>query len=61
MNRQLKYYISIEPDFFQESEGEFGVKIIKKIGNFHQNSGNCPFRPRHDIGNEMVGCRREGS
>ena len=27
MNNQLNHYISIEPDFFQELEGEFGVKI----------------------------------
>ena len=27
MNNQLSHYISIEPDFFQELEGEFGVKI----------------------------------
>ena len=31
MNNQLKYYISIEPDFFQEPEGEIGVKISGKL------------------------------
>ena len=30
MNNQLNHYISIEPDFFQELEGEFGVKITGK-------------------------------
>ena len=30
MNNQLNYYISIEPDFFQEQEEEFGVKIPEK-------------------------------
>ena len=34
MNNQLKYYISIEPDFFQELEGEFRVKITGKLANF---------------------------
>lgn len=31
MNNQLSHYISIEPDFFQELEGEFGVKITGKF------------------------------
>ena len=34
MNNQLNHYISIEPDFFQELEGEFGVKITGKLANF---------------------------
>ena len=34
MNNQLNRYISIEPDFFQELEGEFGVKITGKLANF---------------------------
>ena len=34
MNNQLSHYISIEPDFFQELEGEFGVKITGKLANF---------------------------
>ena len=34
MNNQLSHYISIEPDFFQELEGEFGVKITGKLVNF---------------------------
>ena len=34
MNNQRNRYISIEPDFFQESEGEFGVKITGKLANF---------------------------
>ena len=31
MNNHLRHYISIEPDFFQELEGEFGVKITEKL------------------------------
>lgn len=27
MNNQLSHYISIEPDFFQELEGEFSLKM----------------------------------
>lgn len=34
MNNQLSRYISIETDFFQELEGEFGVKITEKLANF---------------------------
>ena len=34
MNNQLNHYISIEPDFFQELEGEFGIKITGKLANF---------------------------
>ena len=29
MNNLPKYYISIEPDFFQELEGEFEEKITR--------------------------------
>ena len=34
MNNQLNLFISIEPDFFQELEGEFGGKITGKLANF---------------------------
>ena len=34
MNNQLNHYISIEPDFFQELEGEFGIKITGKLAIF---------------------------
>ena len=34
MNNQLNHYTSIEPDFFQELEGEFGIKITGKLANF---------------------------
>ena len=34
MNNQLANYISIEPDFFQDREGEFGVKITEKLAFF---------------------------
>ena len=34
MNNQLSYYISIEPEFFQELEGESGVKITGKLAIF---------------------------
>ena len=34
MNNQLSHYISIDPDFFQELEGEFEVKITGKLANF---------------------------
>ena len=55
MNNQLSYYISIEPDFFQELEGEFGVKITGKLAIFPRTvGGNCPPEPLYDIGNEMV-------
>ena len=36
MNNQLIHYISIEPDFFQELEGELGVKITGKLAIFHR-------------------------
>ncbi len=34
MNNQLRHYISIERDFFQELEGEIKEKITEKLGNF---------------------------
>ena len=34
MNNQQEPYISIEPDFFQDWEGEFGVKISGESANF---------------------------
>ena len=31
MNNQLEHYISIEPDFFQELEGEIGIKFLLPV------------------------------
>ena len=59
MNNQLNHYISIEPDFFQELEGEFGIKITGKLANFLRTVEIVPSRPLHDIGDEMVWCRTE--
>ena len=44
MNNQLNHYISIEPDFFQELEGEFGVKITGKLAIFLSNKLSPTFR-----------------
>ena len=35
MNNQLNHYVSIEPDFFQELKGEFGVKITGKLAKYY--------------------------
>jgi len=43
MNNQLSHYISIEPDSFQELEGEFGVKITVNFALHH-----LPFFNRND-------------
>ena len=34
MNFQLSYCINMEPDFFQEQEGEIEVKITGELANF---------------------------
>ena len=34
MNHHLGYYINIEPDFFQEPEGELGIKMTGKPAIF---------------------------
>jgi len=54
MNNQLNYYISIEPDFFQELEGEFGVKITGKLANFLRTVEIV--RPNRFMTSEMKWC-----
>ena len=54
MNNQLKYYISIEPDFFQELDGELGVKITGKLANFLR--AVEIIRPDHFMTSEMKWC-----
>ena len=54
MNNQLSYYISIEPDFFQELEGEFGVKITGKLANFLRTVEIV--RPNRFMTSEMKWC-----
>ena len=54
MNNQLSYYISIEPDFFQELEGEFGIKITGKLANFLRTVEIV--RPNRFMKSEMKWC-----
>ena len=54
MNNQLNHYISIEPDFFQELEGEFGVKITGKLANFLRTVEIV--RPNRFMTSEMKWC-----
>ena len=54
MNNQLNHYINIEPDFFQELEGEFGVKITGKLANFLRTVEIV--RPNRFMTSEMKWC-----
>jgi len=54
MNNQLNNYISIEPDFFQELEGEFGVKISGKLAIFLRTAKIV--RPNREYGNSFRLC-----
>ena len=54
MNNQLSHYTSIEPDFFQELEGEFGVKITGKLANFLRTVELV--RPNRFMTSEMKWC-----
>ena len=54
MNNQLNHYISIEPDFFQELAGEFGVKITGKLANFLRTVEIV--RPNRIMTSEMKWC-----
>ena len=54
MNNQLSHYISIEPDFFQGLEGEFGVKITEKLANFLRTVELV--RPNRFMTSEMKWC-----
>ena len=54
MNEQLFQYISIESDFFQESEVEFGTKITEKLAIFLRTV--VIVRPNRFITPEMKWC-----
>ena len=54
MNNQLSHYTSIEPDFFQELEGEVGVKITGKLANFLRTLEIV--RPNRFMTSEMKWC-----
>ena len=54
MNNQLNHYISIEPDFFQELEGEFGIKITGKLAIFLRTVEIV--RPNRFMTSEMKWC-----
>ena len=54
MNNQLNHYINIEPDFFQELEGEFGVKITGQLANFLRTVEIV--RPNRFMTSEMKWC-----